>query len=133
MYLCRIFINLIWSWINFYRNVLQEYSLWIVNSMNIYWLLNSDFMNFLLKTQGFGKGVGGGIGMEVQKALFHYFCFLRCSNCWWVKSGGAGQKVQFKISWNYRFLFIQGYEIEFKISYREPRGRKIFLRSLLIC
>ena len=82
-------INVIWSLIYFYGNVLQEYSLWIVNSMNIYLLFNSDIRNFVLKTNGVREG---GMGVGVQKALFCYFCFLRCSNCWWVKCGGVGRK-----------------------------------------
>ena len=35
------------------------------------------------------------MGVGVQKALFCYFCFLGCSNCWWVRCGGVGQKVLF--------------------------------------
>ena len=50
-------------------------------------------MNFVLKTDGVGEG---GMEVGVQKALFCYFCFSGCSNCWWVTCGGVGQKVLFK-------------------------------------
>ena len=109
----RVLVNIIWSLIYSYRNALQEYSLWIVNSINIYLLFNSDIVNFVLKTNGVAEG---GMGVEVQKALFCYFCFLGCSSCWWVNCGGVGQKVLFRTGWNHMFLFIQGCESEFKIS-----------------
>ena len=82
-------VNIIWSLIYFYKNVLQEYSLSIVNSMNIL-LFNSEIVNF-------ADRVGeGGMGLGVQKALFYYFCFLGCSNCWWVRCSGVGQEVLFR-------------------------------------
>ena len=55
-------VNVIWSLIYFYRNVLHEYSLGIVNCMNIYLLFNYDIVNFLLKTDEVGKG-GMGVGV----------------------------------------------------------------------
>ena len=75
--------------------------------MNIYLLFNYDIVNFLLKTDEVGKG---GMGVGVQKVLFCYYCFLGCSNCWWVRCGGFGQKVLFRTGWNRMFLFIQGCE-----------------------
>ena len=47
--------------------------------------LNVDIVNLLLKTM-----------VERQKALFCYFCGLECYNCWWVGSGGLGQKILFR-------------------------------------
>ena len=97
--------------------------------------MNSKFYEYLLIfhfwycelcfTDGLGRGYESG-GAE----SFILFCFLGCSNCRWVRCGGVGQKVLCRTDWNHMFLFIQGYEGEFKISLRDPRGGKIFLRSL---
>ena len=39
-----------------------------------------------------------------QKALI--YVLLRCFNCQWLKGDAVGQKILFKVSWNWIFLFI---------------------------
>ena len=72
------------------------------------------------------------MGVGAQNVLFCHFCFFGCSNCWWFRCRGVGQKILFTTGLNHMFLFVQEYEGEFKISLslRFPRGGKIFLRSL---
>ena len=69
----RIKVNVIWSLTYFYTNILREYSLRIVNAMNIYLLCNFNIVDFVLKTD---RGGEGDMRVGVQKALFCYFLFL---------------------------------------------------------
>ena len=68
----RIKVNVIWSLTYFYTNILREYSLRIVNAMNIYLLCNFNIVDFVLKTD---RGGEGDKRVGVQKPLFCYFLF----------------------------------------------------------
>ena len=119
----RMLVNVIWSLIYFHTNILREFSLWVVNFLNIYLLFNSDFVNFVLKTDGGGEGVWE---WGCRRPYFVIFVFWGCFNCWWVRCSGVGQKFLFRTGGNRMFLFIQGCEGELKISLRDPTGGKFF-------
>ena len=97
--------------------------------MNIYLHCNSDTANCV------ENDVGGedGIAVGVHKSFFCYLLFRGCFNCWWVRCGGVWQKILFRTVLNRMFLFIQGCESEYKISLRDLRAEKIFLRPLPSC
>ena len=61
---------------------------------NIYWLFNSDIVNFVWKTD---EG-------EAESTVLLIFVLWKCFNRRWVRAGGVGQKVLFRASWN-RILF----------------------------
>ena len=93
----RMSVNVIWFFIYFHTKILRKYSLWIVNSMNIYLLFNSDFVNHVWKSDGGGYGVWEWGVQSCHVFFLLFFSYLSLSIPLWC--------VLFLVNWFWQVLF----------------------------